>query len=667
MKKFLKVLFLIIIIGVGGFWVYIKFISPVEMKKSMTMVPNDAIIVIETENIADAWTEISSSKVWNYLLKNPYFNDLNEDFDMLNEYLKDNKLANLLLKKRSLIMSLNMTSARDWDFLFVVDLQNLAQIKKFGLNSLLKEAEGYKVKNRKYKDETIYELTDEENPSDVIYLTISGNQLVVTFTGSLIEKSIDQKNDNFWSQNKNFIKVTDKLYGEELFRMYINYAKFDDFSLTFLTEDSEIINMLSNSLAYTAFNIDLRDEMLSFDGYTSVDSVGSYVKALANIEPGKISAWEIMPKQTAMYFSMSFKNFYNFYDNLTKQYEEGNEEDMEDINNNISKIERLLDISLHNDFFSWIGEEIAVVKLRPGKKTRPEDVVIVIPANDIDNAKAGLNRIMLKVKRRTPLKFKPENYKNFNIQSLEINGFFKLFLGKMFKDIEKPYFTFIENNVVFSNSLETLKSVIDSYIIGNTLNRDEGFVNFKDEFNNKANITLFIRTPQIYQNLYYYSNPVERKNIKENKEFILSFEKIGFQLSSEGDDMFKTLLLAKHNPDAVKTDELEQMEQKITENMFRDEVELKLFKIKLPQSLKEIDTLYQEFYDNGKVKFEGLINNGEITGLWKTYYKSGNIKSSVNYDNGILSGDAYFYYDTEDNIKKAEAVFENDELTGTYF
>ena len=157
MKKFLKVLFLIIIIAVGGFWVYIKFISPVEMKKSMTMVPNDAIIVIETENIADAWTEISSSKVWNYLLKNPYFNDLNEDFDMLNKYLKDNKLANLLLKKRSLIMSLNMTSARDWDFLFVVDLQNLAQIKKFGLNTLLKEAEGYKVKNRKYKDETIYE------------------------------------------------------------------------------------------------------------------------------------------------------------------------------------------------------------------------------------------------------------------------------------------------------------------------------------------------------------------------------------------------------------------------------------------------------------------------------------------------------------------------------
>ena len=136
MKKFLKIFFLIIILGAGGFWVYIKFISPVVMKKSMTMVPDDAVLVIETENLADAWTEISNSKVWNYLLKNPYFNDLNEDFDMLNKYLNNNNYADFMLKKRSMIMSLHMISARDWDFLFVVDLQNLAQIKKIGLKNL---------------------------------------------------------------------------------------------------------------------------------------------------------------------------------------------------------------------------------------------------------------------------------------------------------------------------------------------------------------------------------------------------------------------------------------------------------------------------------------------------------------------------------------------------
>ena len=668
MKKFLKVLFIIVILGAGGFWVYVKFFSDIKIKKSMTMVPDDAVMIVETNNLTDAWTEISNSKVWNYLLKNPYFNDLNEDIETVNKYLKDNTIADLALKNRKLIMSLHMISARDWDFLFVVDLKQISQLK-WGIKKVLKNVDSYKVKEREYKGEIITEMSDNENPSDVIYLTISDNQLIVTFTGSLIEKSIDQKKNNYWENNSDYKKVTSKLYGEELFRMYFDYKELNNFSMSFLTEESETIKMLSNSLTYTGFNIDLRDEMLSFDGYTSVDSVGSYVKALANITPGKLTAWEIMPKNTAMYFSMEFSKFSDFYNNLTEQYKEGNAEDMEDIEENISKIERLLDISLHNDFFSWIGEEIAVVKLRPGKKTREEDVVIVIPTNDIDNAKEGLDRIMTKVKRRTPLKFKPEEYKNFNIQSLEINGFFKLFLGKMFKDIEKPYFTFIENNVVFSNSLENLKSVIDSYITGNTLDKDINFVNFKDEFSNKSNVTIFIRTPQIYQNLYYYSNAADRKSIKENKEFILSFEKIGFQLVSENENnMFKTLFLAKHNPDAVKTDELEQMETKITENMFREEIELKTFKIVVPESVLQIDTSYKEFYHGGeKIKYEGLIHNGAITGTWKAFYESGNIKNSVNYDNGNLEGNAWFYYDTPNNIKKAEATFEDDELIGIYY
>ncbi len=668
MKKFFKILFLLIILGAGGFWVYVRFFSDIKMKKSMTMVPNDAVMIIETDNLTEAWTKISNSEVWNYLTKNSYFNDLDEDIKMLNEYLKDNTIADMALKNRKLLMSMHMISANDFDFLFVVDLKQISQLK-WGIKKILKNVEGYKVKEREYKGEIITEMTDETDPDYTIYLTISDNQLVVSFTGSLIEKSIDQKNDNYWANNKDYNKVVSKLYGEELFRMYFNYKKLNDFSMSFLTEESETIKTLSNSLSYTGFNIDLRDEILSFDGYTSVDSLGSYVKALANINPGRLSAWEIMPKQTAMYFSMGFENFYDFYNNLTKQYKENNAEDMDDIEDNISKIERLLDISLHDDFFNWIDNEIAVVKLRPGKKTREEDVVIVIPAKDIDDAKAGLDKIMTKIKRRTPLKFKPEDYKNYMIQSLEINGFFKLFLGKMFKNIEKPYFTFIENNVVFSNSMGNLKSVIDSYVSGNTLDKDLDFVNFKDEFENKSNLTIFIRTPQIYQNLYYYSNAVDRKSIKENKEFILSFEKIGFQLVSKDDkDMFKTLFLAQHNPDAVKTDELEQMETDVTEELFKDEVELKTFKFEFADSFPQIDTMYREYYGGTETtKTEGFVHNGIPDGVWKSYYPSGNIKNSVNYKDGKLEGEARFYYDTPENIKKADAYFEDDNLNGFYY
>jgi hypothetical protein len=672
MKKFFKILLIVLILGGVGFWVYIKFISPVSIKKAMTMIPNDAIMIIETNNLTDAWTKISDSKMWNYLIKNSYFNDLNEDIEYLNKYLKNNVIADQALKNRKLLMSLHMISGTEWDFLFVVDMKNIAQIKKLGLKEVLGLVEGYNVTEREYKGETIVELVDEADPSFIIYLTISDNLLVATFTGTLIEKSIDQKpvdkkDLGYWAKNKEFTFITNKLQGEELFRIYFNYNQLNTFSMSFLTESSETVAMLGNSLTYSSFNVDFQDEFLSLEGYTGIDSIGSYVKAMSHVTPGKMDAWRIMSGQTSLYFSLGFENFFDFYNNLLGQYEEGNSKDMEDINTGIKKLERLLGISIHDDFFSWIGNEIALAKMRPGKTTRLEDVIVAFHTKDIDTAKAGLDNIMKKIKNRIRVvKFEPEDYKNFTIYYFEMPGFFKLFLGKMFKDLEKPFFTYVEDFVVFSNSPQTLKYFIDDYISGNTLDKNVEFVNFKDEFDVKSNVTLFIRTPQIYENLYYYSSPEDRKAVMENKEFILSFEKIGFQLVSEG-DLFKTTLLAIHNPNAVTTDILEVIEKEVTEEMFRDEVESKMFKLVLPESSLETDKLYKEYYGTTEiVKLEGQIYKNKPNGIWKSYYENGRIKSSVNYKDGLIEGEAFFYYDGDTKTMKAEAIFVQDNLEGIY-
>ena len=79
-----------------------------------------------------------------------------------------------------------------------------------------------------------------------------------------------------------------------------------------MTEPSETIDMLSNSLGFSALNIFLEDEQLTFDGFTNVDSVGSYVKALAGVKPGKLSADKIISDQASLYFSLGFEDFMEF-------------------------------------------------------------------------------------------------------------------------------------------------------------------------------------------------------------------------------------------------------------------------------------------------------------------------------------------------------------------
>ncbi len=669
MKKTLKVIliiFLLLGISAGGWYVYSTYFYKTKGRLALSVVPSDAIFVVETSNLTKAWTEISSSKVWQFLTKNPYFNDLEGDIKTVDSFLKDNKIANMVLSGRKLLVSAHMTSGKDWDFVFTVDMKKSSVIRG-GLKSALGFVDGYAVSERAYKGEKIIQLKNKTNPKDLIFMAMVDNLLVVSFTGALLEKAISQKDDLHWEHNQHFKKVRQSLGSRQLFRFYFNYAQLNKFSLAFMTEESDALKMMSTSLRFSAFDAFLEDEQLNFEGYTNIDSVGSYVKALAGVKPGKMSAFKVVSDQAAMYFSLGFQDFNTFYTNLTEQYRSGSAEDMEDIEKIVKMTEKTLKINLKKHFFDWIGNEIAIVKLRPSKKTRMEDVVAVIHANDIDKAKEGWETIVRQIGKRSPVKFDTEVYKNFEIRKLKRRGFFKLFFGKMFKNLEKPYYTYIDDYLVLSNSLPTLKMMIDDYTVGNTLEHKQAFIKFKDNFDTKSNVTLFIQTPKIYQNLYYYSPKEDRKAIKENRDFILSFAQIGFQLVTKG-DMFDTKLIAAHDPLAVKTDELEKFEKETSEDLFMQELLELTFKPLIPSDSLSGDKDYIEcFQYSQQHKYEGQIENSQFASLWKTYYPSGNIQSSVTYEDGKAEGEAFFFFDDVAKTKKAQVVFEGDEITGDYY
>jgi hypothetical protein len=432
-----------------------------------------------------------------------------------------------------------------------------------------------------------------------------------------------------------------------------------------MSESSELVDALSQTMAYTTLKCNLENERLSMIGYSNLyDSVPSYLNALLQVKPGKMSAFEIIPDNAALYMPMCFNDFNDFFEKLKEYYKSSDTTGYEDYNGNIAKVEKYLKVNLKEDFFSWIGSEIAFVKLQPEANAREEDVVVVIKANNIDNAHAGLDHLLRQIKRRTPVKFEETEYNGYPINYLSVKGFFKMFLGKMFGKLEKPYFTYIGDYVVFSNSDSQLMDFIDSYSSGKTLEKNEAFMNFKNDFEDEANVSAFIQMPKIYQYMYFYGKESTRDSIKQNKDLILSFVRIGFQLVSDG-DMFKTSLITEHDPDALKDETLEKIGRS-AEELFFNEYDSLQFKIDLtgvPPTDNAPLTLY---YNDKLVMSEGSVIDGKPSGTWKNYYQSGNLQSIIKYEDGFVSGHCVFYFDSEEESIKAEMDFILDEMHGDY-
>ena len=675
MKKFLKIFFIFIIIVLiagGGYLVYTKFFAKKTTRDAFAMIPDNAIFIVETTDLSKAWANISDSELWQYLIKTSYFADVNEDINKADKYLNSNKIASLFLKNRKLIMSAHMTSGVTWDFLITVDLKDAAG-KIENLESAIGLVPGYKMKKREFKgidDKKAYnivELTNETNPKDKIFISFVDNIILISFTGTIIEKAIEQKNDNHWSENNYFTEIMNDLAGRQLFKLYFSYAQLNKFSQSFLSTEDDVIKMLSESLAFSIFDLNLQGKKFSLTGFTNLDSANSYVRALVNVQPGKMRAYEIMTDQTAAYLNICFDDYMLFYNNLLEQFAKDSPEDLVEIERYKKKLDNIFKIDIEEDLFSWIGQEIAIFKVRPlSAESREMDIVIAINAKDINDAKEGLDHITNQIRKWTRVKFDIIEYKNFEINHIAEKGIINMLLNKFMEGIDKPYSTYIEYYVVFSNSQELLIQVIDDYIAGNTLSHNKKFQSFIDEFSNKSNISVFIQMPKMFTTLYFYTPDDKKDAFKENRELILSFARVGFQLESDG-NKFTTTLFAEYDEAALLDDEIERLENQTKAELFNAELETLDFKIELSVA-EHINGQCKKYFDEDSthIKFEGNIKDNEMLGLWRTYYESGNIRNSVTYKNDKINGIAYFYYDDEISTKKADVNFEDDVIIDEY-
>ena len=664
MKKFLKYLLILIItitLSIGGYIAYIHF-SETGTRQAISVVPSDAIYIIETKNISKAWNDFNKTNIYKALLSNKNFNELNNSILSIDSILKNNFTSNLLLSDRKFLMSAHMISGVDYDFLYVIDMPEASKLS-FMTNAL--KAFNYTINKRHFKGCNIFEIINNKTNKKT-YLSIVDNLVLYTKSGVLIEDAILQRNDKFWENNDKFQNVSKQLSSQHLIKFYFNYSQLKRFANTFSSNDDEFINLTSQSLMFSAFNVNIKNNHIKLKGYTNInDTVKSYFKALSMVEPAKMRAYKIISDKSVMYIPLCFKNFNDFYTKLTNQFHTLNSKEFNQYNKKIRNIENLFKINIQDDFLSWIGKEIAFVKPEPNSTVRKDDAIIIFHTNNINIAKAKLKHITKQITKHSPLKFDIVNYKGHEINYLNIKGIFKLLFGKLFAGIQKPYFTTIDNFVVFSNSQTSLINMIDEYNQGNTLINKASFTNFIDDFSTKSNLGIFIQTPQLYTYLYKFSKNKTRENIKENKSLIISFTNIGFQLVSDN-NILESTLITNYNKNAVINKKLDDLEISSENELFISDYDSLKFKINLDAKYLEKDGAFLINYNNGKPKYEGNVSDGKIVGLCRSYYKSGNIKNLVNYKNGMIDGLATFYYDTTKQTVKAEIEFENNKITNIY-
>lgn len=686
-RRLLYVLAFFAVIGIGiiGFLMY-KGI-PIVSLDPFSYVPSNAMYILETNEPVETWEKISDSKFWKHLQTQPYFGELTKDAASLDTLIHQNKDVLDFFGKRQLLISSHIHKQGDYDFLFIIDLKReLPFILEEYIGKIMSSDDD--SSNYIHNDSRIFLIKNNADNSQWA-ISVRKHLLICSQTPALVEAALDERNNpNGFDKNRRFEEIVSKTSTKNLGRLFINYDLIDEFFGLYMDESNEYLNDMSEALFFSGLNLDLEqigdndDEnasnILRMIGSTVInDSLPSHIRALLLSGSSDITAARVVPQRSAFYFSVNFDDFLTYYDKFIEVLKR-DPEAYQESQNQIRTVERLLNISVRDNFFSWIGSEMAIIQSEASESVdKNDEYALVFKAKSISEATAQLEFIGEKIRKRTPVKVVVSEHRGHKISMLAVKGFFKLVMGKYFDKIEKPYFTFIEDYVIFSNSPKTLKSLIDDYEMGLTLAKSPSFQKFFKEFEaDNSNFFAYVNMPVALKTLKRSMSPETWQTMQKNSNYVISQPHWGFQLKKDKTHFYDTRLVTVYeNPAKVRKDYslaqetrknmLEQLNTKnILDKVFGTEEKIDLFEElqTIPDSeLIELDKdnaerrlvvqskedtryeyevkgtlkdgIFREFKAE-KLIIEGYYKDDKRDGKWRFYDKDGKIKERKRYKDG---------------------------------
>lgn len=642
MGKFIKWLFILGLLGGAGWFAYQWYSTRSTAENALGLVPEDAIYVITTPDPIKGWKDISGSKMWTHLRTNAYFAKLTASTDKLDSMVRQNDILLSLIGAHRLLVSAHMTGEKNYDFLFLVDLGEVAGVKLRFVHKYISDISlsGYSIRKEKYHDEDVFTITNVANHT-VIYLSIPGKNLIASFSKPLIQKALDVRREKASPASTPSSLAEIQLDDSGLIQLYLNASRLPAFMACYATATNDYVNPLSKVIRNASLDFHFADESLSAEGFTYInEDEESYLRTLAVSGKAATGFESIAPKRTGFVLALGFTSFATFYENLQTNLKR-DVAAYQSYQANMKQVEDYLSISLEKNFVSWVGEEVALIQLQSGGNGVEAEVALAIKSSNIEQTKKELAYVEKMVRKRTPVKFKSVEHRSYPIRYLHMKGLFRLLLGKFFARYDKPYYTIIENYIVFSNHPGTLESMIDDYLDHNTLRRQDDFMTFRNRFETENAVFFYANTPILFNALKSLADVKTRASMVSNKEYIVCFEKIGFQLIPDNGhfrakfaeafvDPADVPIAVPEKPSMATAAEPDSVmeELRLDTAEFQAAITPKADPMALPPIfVKDVNAKsYTGYFDDGTVQFIVEVRNGFKNGDYAEYYPNGKIK-----------------------------------------
>ena len=542
-KKILLSLFVLLMgaVSIIAYNFYKNVKEPVN-KTTFEAIPQNAALIIKESNFNSIYNKITSGNIiWEELITNTT--------SALNTEMQLHYLDSLLngpfketFKNRSILGSLHLSGANDFDFIFYIavgdDITDDAIVQK------IKNVTRKNPEDRDYDGVTIHTVPTNNNSK--ISLIVYKNTLAFSYSTVLIEDVIRQLNgENNLLNDPTFSRVISTSGQSEDGNLFVNNKYFSKVINQHLNpETKDYINTFENYTGWTELDIGVKPNSLTFNGFSFSDETDDHsINLIRGQKPQGLDILSVIPYNAAFVFDYGLNNAQTFFENRKKLLKS---------NNQFFNYQKYLDeqtkqygIDLEEEFLKNIGNEVAFVVTESLTQDFLSNKYVIFQSNDIDKAKENLSAIAGKVNKEP---FEKISFNDHEINKIDLPKLFPTLLGKPFINLDNNYYTIIDDYVVFANNENALTTFITNISIGKTLVKNENFNELNDNLSSNSNIFIYNNIARSVNLYKQFCKEDYLPIIDEKIELLRKFEAIVFQVNAEKNGLFYNNIYMKYNP-----------------------------------------------------------------------------------------------------------------------
>jgi hypothetical protein len=577
-----KVLLLIVFIVFAGILLFSYRFLVHELNKQrhpLELVPTDALMIIESENLKKNWSHLSETNlVYTQLLNNAKFNGFDRRISKIDSLLALDTTLQFLFDNKTTLLSLHERKEFELEFLMVTR----ASAEHWeSLRSLLKNRTD-KVTEEKLANYNAVNFTiiDTDNQYWVVY---APPLIAISASQDLLIKGINQFEEGNSLLNVNqFISLRNYFNPSVALKVFINQEKASSFLSNFIAQD-KMVN--STSAGWIGLGLTFKADALVLSGYIQTKS--------HKLAPSKIvngSAYKTILPDGILSFQHNYQDDLLYTDEVFA-----------------ADLESVCDCNVSETVGIWFNNEL--IKFSFGATEMEHAVALAI--KDEVNLIGQLSSFG--VNEKDPIKV--GNYYAFPVVNTALLSYFGI---DKKESATCNYFIQLGDYAVFS-SLSGVKQIAATYHTNLTTINENNFASFQSKLLTPfAQSTTFKTTSALFSGWKEYISPSLYTVLDQWQQDVAGWRAVAWQSSFLNDNLRYFSLVVQSNPGGAKSTSVAAQETANTNLLWS--ITLKNEVVRLPELIKnhqsntfelviqDVENVLHLISPTGKMKWSRPLN-----------------------------------------------------------